>query len=314
MYRVDYIICFDIGGTFIKYGLIDQNGQMMFKDKAVTPKHDIQTLLPELIIEKVKLLQNDFAITGIGISSCGLVNHEKGEILFSNNLPGYSGMKLAETLFKSIELPVVVENDVKSACLGEMWKGAIQGKQNVVFLTLGTGIGSSIIIDGKIVNGSHHLAGELGHTVIVANGRPCGCGRRGCFERYAATSAFVNDFIEEKKKQGVILENVSGEQIIQLVNEKDPIASMVYKRFVSYISIGLVNIAHLLNPEVIIIGGGIAEQTDQFIQDINTEIKKEIMPIYHNQEDLVFPSALGNDAGMYGACYLTLKKLSHLQV
>ena len=314
MYRLGYIICFDIGGTFIKYGLIDQNGQMMFKDKAPTPKHDIQTLLPELIIEKVKLLQTDFDITGIGISSCGLVNHEKGEILFSNNLPGYSGMKLADTLFKSVELPVVVENDVKSACLGEMWKGAIQGKQNVVFLTLGTGIGSSIIIDGKIVNGSHYLAGELGHTVIVANGKHCGCGRRGCYERYAATSAFVNDFIEEKRKQGFILENVSGEHIIRLVNEKDPIATLVYERFVSYISIGLVNIAHLLNPEAIIIGGGIAEQTEQFIQDINTEIKKEMMPIYLSQKDLVLPSALGNDAGLYGACFLTLKKLSHLQV
>ena len=314
MYRLDYIICFDIGGTFIKYGLIDQKGQMMFKDKALTPKHDIQTLLPELIIEKVKLLQNDFKIAGIGISSCGLVDHKKGEILFSNNLPGYSGMKLADILFKTMALPVVIENDVKSACLGEQWKGAIQGKQNVVFLTLGTGIGSSIIVDGKIVNGSHHLAGELGHTVIVANGRPCGCGRKGCYERYAATSAFVNDYIEEKKKQGVVLENVSGEQILQLVNEKDAIASMVYKRFVSYISIGLVNVAHLLNPEAIIIGGGIAEKTEQFIQDINKEIKKEMMPIYQNQEDLVFPSALGNDAGMYGACFLTLKRLSHLQV
>lgn len=311
---MDYIICFDIGGTFVKYGLINQNGQMVFKDKALTPKHDIQTLLPELIIEKIKCLQNDFEITGIGISSCGLVNHEKGEILFSNNLPGYTGMKLAEIIFKTIELPVVVENDVKCACLGEMWKGSIQGKQNVVFLTLGTGIGSSIIIDGKIVNGSHRLAGELGHMVIVANGRPCGCGRKGCYERYAATSAFVNDYIEEKKKQGIILENVSGEQILQFVIEKDPIATMVYKRFVSYISIGLVNIAHLLNPEAIIIGGGIAEQTEQFIQDINTEIKNEIMPIYHNQEDLVFPSALGNDAGMYGAGYLTLKRLSRLQV
>lgn len=308
------LICFDIGGTFIKYGIIDQQGQMMYKDKALTPKQNIETLLPELIIEKVKLLQNDFKITGIGISSCGLVNHEKGEILFSNNLPGYSGMRLAEIVFKSIELPVIVENDVKSACIGEMWKGAIHGKQNVVFLTLGTGIGSSIIIDGQIVKGSHHLAGELGHTVIVANGRSCGCGRRGCYERYAATSALVNDFIEEKMKQGVILENVSGEQILQLVNENDPIASMVYKKFVSYISIGLVNIVHLLNPEAIIIGGGIAEQNDKFLKDINTEINKEMMPIYHNQDDLVFPSALGNDAGMYGACYLTLKRLSHLQV
>lgn len=308
-----YIVCFDIGGTFIKYGLMDRKGQMIFKDKAATPKSNIQKLLPELLVEKVKMLQNDFSIAGIGISSCGLVDHEKGEILFSNNLPGYSGMKLAEILYNVFEVPVSVENDVRSACIGEKWKGAIQGKQNVVFLTLGTGIGSTIIVDGKIVKGSHNLAGELGHTVIVSDGRPCGCGRKGCYERYAATSALVNDFIEEKKKNGEVVENISGEEILKLVNEEDPSALAVYKRFVKYISIGLVNVAHFLNPEAIIIGGGIAEQADQFIQDINTELKKEIMTIY-NQGTLVFPSLLGNDAGLYGACYIVLKKLNHLKV
>lgn len=312
---MDYIVCFDIGGTFIKYGVINRNGQMLFKDKVETPKSDIQKLLPELLVEKIEILQNEFLIVGIGISSCGLINHEKGEILFSNNLPGYSGMKLSEILFNHFKLPVSVENDVKSACLGEMWRGAIQGKKNVVFLTLGTGIGSTIIIDGNIVNGSNYLAGELGHTVIVNGGRQCSCGRRGCYERYAATSAFVNDFIEETKKNGEDVENISGEEILKLVEKGDPIASAVYTRFIHYISLGLSNIVHLLNPEAIIIGGGIAERADQFIQDINAEIKKEVMPIYHQDQDvLVFPSILGNDAGLFGACHLTLKKLSHLQV
>jgi len=310
---VGYIVCFDIGGTFIKYGLMDQNGHLIIKDKVVTPKSEIQKFLPEILVEKIKILQNDFSIAGIGVSTCGLVDHEKGEILFSNNLPGYSGMKLADILFNKFKLPVSVENDVKSACLGEMWKGAIQRMRNVVFLTLGTGIGSTIIVDGKIVNGSHNLAGELGHTVIVRDGRVCGCGRKGCYERYAATSALVNDFIEEKKKHGEFVKNISGEEILKLVMEKDSIASNVYKKFIHYISIGLVNVAHLLNPEAIIIGGGIAEQADQFILDINAEITKEIMPIYE-KGNLVFPSVLGNDAGLYGACFKVLKKLNHLQV
>ncbi|MBP0723629.1 ROK family protein [Bacillus sp. RG28] len=310
---MDYIVCFDIGGTFIKFGLLDRNGKMIFKDKAMTPKSNLQKSLPEFLVKRVKLLQNDFQIVGIGISSCGLINHERGEVLFSNNLPGYSGMKLAEILFNQLQLPVSVENDVKSACLGEMWKGAIQGKRNVVFLTLGTGIGSTIVIDGKIVNGSHHLAGELGHTVIVSEGRPCGCGRKGCYERYAATSALVNDFIEEKKKHGEVVERISGEEIFKLVTEEDPIALSVYKKFIRFISIGLTNVVHLLNPEAIIIGGGITEHADQFIQDINIELKKEIMPIY-NQGNIVYPSHLGNDAGLYGACYILLKKLNKLQV
>ncbi|WP_084006862.1 ROK family protein [Gottfriedia luciferensis] len=310
---VENIVCFDIGGTFIKFGLINRDGHLVYKDKVPTPKSNIQKLLPELLAEKIKKLQNDFLIAGIGISSCGLVNHETGEILFSNNIPDYSGMKLGEILFNLFKLPVSVENDVKSACIGEMWKGAIQGKKDVVFLTLGTGIGSTIIIDGKIVSGSRYLAGELGHTVIINNGRSCGCGRRGCFERYASTSALVSDFIDEKNKNSEVIKKISGEEILALVEEGDSIATAVYKNFINYISIGLSNIVHLLNPEAIIIGGGIAEQGDRFIQDINSEIKKETMPIYH-QETLVFPSILGNDAGLYGACYLTLKKLNYLHV
>ncbi|MFB7138404.1 ROK family protein [Gottfriedia sp. NPDC056225] len=310
---MEYVVCFDIGGTFIKYGLINRNGQLAFKDKVPTPISNIKRLLPDLLAEKIKSLQNDFSIVGIGISSCGLVNHETGEILFSNNIPGYTGMKLAEILSDLFNLPVSVENDVKSACLGEMWKGAIQGKQNVVFLTLGTGIGSTIIVDGKILSGTHHLAGELGHTVIVSGGRSCGCGRRGCFERYAATSAFVNDFIEEKKKEGITVENISGEEILALVEEGDSVASTVYQKFICHISVGLSNIVHLLNPEAIIIGGGIVEQGDKFIQDINSEIKKEIMSIY-NQDTIAYASILGNDAGLYGACYMTLKKLNYLKV
>lgn len=306
------IACFDIGGTFIKYGLMDSKGHLLLKDKVETPRSNIQKLLPELLCEKVKCLQNDYPISGIGISSCGLIDSEKGEILFSNNLQGYTGMKLAEILSNKVNIPVSVENDVKSACFGEMWKGAIQGKRDVVFLTLGTGIGSTIIIDGNIVNGSNRLAGELGHTVIVNDGRPCSCGRKGCYERYAAASALVKDYIEEKNKNGEIVERISGEEIMQLAIDHDPVALTVYKRFIQYISVGLANIIHLLNPEAIIIGGGIAEQAEQFIQDINNDLKKEIMNIYY-QDSFVFSAELGNDAGLYGACYIALNKRKHLE-
>ncbi|MEH7481285.1 ROK family protein [Neobacillus drentensis] len=306
------IVCFDIGGTFIKYGLLSNEGHLLLKDKVATPKSNIQHLLPELLCEKVKDFQKNYPISGIGISSCGLVDHEKGEILFSNNIQGYSGMKLSEILSHKLELPVSVENDVKSACLGEMWKGAIQGKRNVVFLTLGTGIGSTIIIDGKIVSGSMKLAGELGHTVIEMDGRPCNCGRKGCYERYAATSALVIDYIKEKKKNGEVVERISGEEIMLLALNQDPTALIVYKRFIHYISAGLANITHLLNPEAIIIGGGIADQAEQFIQDINNELKKEIMDIY-DKGSIVYSAALGNDAGLYGSGYIVLNNLNQLK-
>jgi glucokinase len=300
---MSHIVCFDIGGTFIKYGVFDPKGNLLVKSKMATPtSHEI----PDVLNNKVKLLQQDFHISAIGISSCGLVDREKGMILFSNNIKGYSGMKLGEILFSKTQIPVSVENDVKSACLGEMWQGAVKGKRNAVFLTLGTGIGSSIVMDGRIVNGSSGLAGELGHTVIVAGGKPCSCGRKGCLERYASTSAFVQDYKEQK---GVAVEDVSGETIMKLVKQGDPVALLVYERFIHYISMGLTNVIHLLNPEKIIIGGGITEGEGPLLQDINIQLRKEVMDVYGN-EDTVIASSLGNDAGLYGACYLALNRMN----
>lgn len=305
---MSHIVCFDIGGTFIKYGVFDPKGQLLVKSKMATPtSHEI----PDVLNKKVKSLQHDFHISAIGISSCGLVDRAKGMILFSNNIQGYSGMKLGEILFSLTQIPVSVENDVKSACLGEMWKGAVKDKRNAVFLTLGTGIGSSIVMDGRIVKGSSGLAGELGHTVIVAGGKPCSCGRKGCLERYASTSAFVQDYKEEALKKGVKVENVSGETIMELVKQGDPVALAVYERFIHYISMGLTNVIHLLNPEKIIIGGGITEGEGPFIQDINIQLRNEVMDVYGNEDtDTVIASSLGNDAGLYGACYLALNRMN----
>ncbi|MGM0867132.1 MAG: ROK family protein [Bacillota bacterium] len=303
---MSHIVCFDIGGTFIKYGVFNPKGHLLVKSKMATPtSHEI----PDVLNKKVKSLQHDFHISAIGISSCGLVDREKGMILFSNNIQGYSGMKLGEILFSLTQIPVSVENDVKSACLGEMWKGAVKDKRNAIFLTLGTGIGSSIVMDGRIVNGSSGLAGELGHTVIVAGGKPCSCGRKGCLERYASTSAFVQDYKEEALQNGMTVENVSGETIMELVKQGDPVALAVYERFIHYISMGLTNVIHLLNPEKIIIGGGITEGEGPFIEDINIQLRNEVMDVYGN-EDTVIASSLGNDAGLYGACYLALSRMN----
>jgi glucokinase len=303
---MNHIACFDIGGTYIKYGVFDEKGHLLVSGKIPTP---ISDEIPDVLNEKVKTLQHDHPISGIGISSCGLVDREKGIILFSNNINGYSGMKLGEKVSALINLPVSIENDVKSGCIGEMWQGAIKGKRNAVFLTLGTGIGSSMVMDGKIVNGYGGLAGELGHTVIVAGGISCSCGRHGCFERYASTSAFIQDYINEAIQNGITAENVTGETIMERVSEDDPVALAVYQRFIHYISTGLVNVIHLLNPEKIIIGGGITETSSSFIQDINKQVRNEVMDVY-GDEDIVISSSLGNDAGLYGACHLALIRMN----
>lgn len=303
------VICFDIGGTFIKYGVINQDGSLCFKDKTPTPKKDIQQILPMIIMEKLDALQREWSISAISISSCGLVDREAGIVLYSNNIPGYTGMNFIEALSPLTKLPIFVENDVKCGCMGEMWKGALQGKKDAVFLTLGTGIGGTILVNGKILNGSTNLAGELGHTVIVSNGRSCSCGRKGCFERYASTSALVQDYIRELRRRGFPVNSISGEEILQLVYKQEPGALKVYLKFVHYLSLGLANIIHLLNPESVIIGGGIVEQNEQLIQDVNKEIEKEAMSMYLNN-NIISSAILGNQAGLFGACYNALERLN----
>jgi glucokinase len=301
-----YLACFDIGGSYIKYALIDENGTMYEKGKETTPKNNTQEEIAVIIIAIVKLFQSTFPVTSIGISSCGLIDSEIGEVILSSNIPNYTGMKLSEEIYKQTGLPVTVENDVRSACIGEMWRGAGGGKRNIVLLTLGTGIGSGIIIDGKMIKGSRGLAGELGHIVIVHNGLECGCGGKGCYERYASTSAFIRQYIEEAKKDGIQFNEISGEEVMIRVKQQEARAVKVYKQFVQYIATGLISIAHLLNPEAIIIGGGIAEEGEEFIQDVRLAFREGSMSLYHSTN--ILTSQLRNDASLYGACYLGIKK------
>lgn len=301
------IACFDIGGTFIKYALINEFGKLRFKGKVPTPQIDAQNEIENIISEKTAEFQRNASVSGIGVSSCGLIDYEEGTILYAANIKGYSGMRIQEKIKKSTGLPVTVENDVRSACIGEMWQGSAKDDKDIVLLTIGTGIGSAIVINGEMIRGSAGLAGELGHMMIVQNGRECRCGQKGCFESYASTSALLRTYQEEAEKHHLIIADLSGEALMEQVQHQAPLATKVYNDFLSYLVTGLLNITYLLNPKMIIIGGGIASQGERFINEIRSLYEKRIMSIYQQKTALAAPM-LQNNAGLYGVCKLALGK------
>lgn len=292
---MNYSACFDVGGTFIKFGVVSSSGEIFLAGKMETPQEDAQARIPRIITEKVQLFQQDYSIKNIGISSCGLVDNKEGRVLFSSNIEGYSGLRLAEILNANTGLSVAVENDVRSACLGEMWLGAARGKQEVVLLTLGTGIGGAVVINGKLMRGAGNLAAELGHMSIVHNGESCPCGNSGCLERYASTSALVRYYKNLTGEQ-----DFRGKEIMELVHRGNKKAVEAYQLFLDYLATGLVNIAHLYNPEIIIIGGGITEQGESFLNDVQEKYDAKVMDLYKQSTKLVLAD-LHNDAALCGA-------------
>lgn len=301
------IVCFDIGGTFIKSSVINEKGHMLYKDKFPTPKANCRTLIPINIINKIKEVSNYFKVDAAGISTAGLVDSQKGRIIYaSENLPDYTGAEFSSILREELNIFCCVENDVNSAALGELWKGGAEGLESFVFISLGTGIGGAIVNDGNLLRGVKGGAGEIGHMVIKENGIPCNCGGQGCFERYASTSALLRAYKDETEAQ-----DITGEELIMLVRAGDPAANKVYNKYLEDLALGISNIVHILDPGNVIIGGGISAQGYSFLEDIDRAFRKKVMKSYGEYTKLHL-AKLANDAGMYGVAYTALKKLSDL--
>ncbi|WP_432402080.1 ROK family protein [Wukongibacter sp. M2B1] len=297
------VACFDVGGTFIKYGVVNEQGEILTKSKLHTPKKNCKKEIPEIIIQEIEKLKEYHNINSVGISTAGKVDSANGEIIFaSENLPGYSGTKLSKEIRKNTGLECFVENDVNSVALAESWKGAGKGLSTFVCLTLGTGVGGAIIINNKLYKGVMGGAGEIGHMVINEKGDNCNCGSRGCFERYASTASLIRRYSMES---GIPKEDLSGKDIFDRLENGDKQAVRVYKDFLNHIVTGLVNITHIFDPGLIVLGGGISAQGEPFFNDLNELFKSRVMPSYEEYTKIV-QAQLGNDAGILGACYIAL--------
>lgn len=316
-----YNIGIDLGGTNIKVGVVNERCEIIGKSNTKTNLPRPSEEIAESIAEGVRLACENAGIAlsevnSVGIGTPGTANRNTGVVLYSCNLD-FHNFELGRVLSEKLGTEIFVENDANAAAFGEVVNGAGKGYKNVVVVTLGTGVGGGIIIDGKIYTGFNFCGAELGHTVIEYGGRPCGCGRKGCFEAYSSATALINMTKEAMEANrgtkmwelcGNSLENVDGKTAFDGMRAGDAAAKRVVDTYISYLGCGLTNIVNTFQPELLLIGGGICKEGENLTAPLRRIIEEESYCIDPNRSTKLDIAKLGNDAGIIGAAYLyTLK-------
>ncbi|HKM03347.1 MAG TPA: ROK family glucokinase [Lachnospiraceae bacterium] len=308
-------ICFgiDVGGTSIKMGIFDLEGNVLDKWEIPTRTEDSgKNILPDIAEAiKIKMMEKSILkddIKGVGIGAPGPIDAE-GTVYKAANL-GWGVFSIRDELSSLLNLPVKAGNDANVAALGEMWKGGGQGHKNLVAVTLGTGVGGGIIINGEILTGSTGAGGEIGHIHIEDMEKDtCGCGNKGCLEQYASATGIVKlakKHLASSSKDSVLRSiEVSAKTVFDAVKAGDELAIDVAEEFGVYLGKGLAAIGAVVNPEIFVIGGGVSKAGKVLIEYIK---KNYVTYAFHGSNEALFALAtLGNDAGIYGAAKLVLE-------
>lgn len=311
-----YNIGIDLGGTNIKVGLVNEKYEIIAKATAPTDLPRPAEAICKSIVDTVWKVLNEAKVTigevnSIGIGTPGVANRNSGTVLYSCNLD-FKNTDLRSLIKKYLDKPLYVENDANAAAFGEVLAGAGKGFKDVIVVTLGTGVGGGIIIDGKIYTGFNFCGAELGHTVIEFGGRQCSCGRKGCFEAYSSATALINmtkEAMEEHKDSKMweiagSLDNVDGKTAFDGMRADDAAAKDVVKTYIDYLGCGLVNIINTFQPEVLLIGGGICKEGENLTNPLNEIIKRDSYCIDAERTTKLDICKLGNDAGIIGAAFL----------
>ena len=306
--------CFgvDIGGTSVKMGLFQEDGKLVEKWSIKTRKEcEVEQILPDVaasIQQKMKehgLLPNDVQGVGLGIPA---PVKEDGIVRGTANL-GWKYKEVKKELESLTGLTVKTGNDANMAALGEMWLGAGKGHENLVMVTLGTGVGGAIIFDGKCVSGGHGAAGEIGHVCVnEKETQVCGCGRKGCLEQYASATGIARmarQKISREKTNSILKENdVNAKKVFDAVKAGDKMAKAVAEEFGKYLGYALANIVVVCDPTIIIIGGGVSKAGEILLPYIEKPFREKVF--FANEKTEFALAKLGNDAGICGAARLVL--------
>lgn len=316
-----YYLGVDLGGTNIAIGLVDENLNIVLKDKVPTlasrPTGEIMDDMAALCRSLVERAGVSFdEVEAAGIAAPGSVDPENGIVRYSNNIE-MMDYPMADELKKRIPIKkVFLENDANAAALAEAKAGAGKGYSDLIMITLGTGVGGGIVIGGKLYSGFNYCGAELGHTVIEFGGRPCTCGRRGCFEAYSSATGLINmtkekmtektDSLMWKLTDGNI-NKVSGRTAFQAARKGDTAGAEVVDMYTKYLACGLANMINIFQPEVLCIGGGVCGEGDYLLKPLVELVRKEE---YGSENQTNFSkikmAELGNDAGIIGAAALGL--------
>lgn len=293
------ILVFDVGGTAIKYGMVDENFDVLFSEEMPTNAF----YGGNGVMKSLEMKMDEYAgqFDAIGISTAGQVDFEKGIVVDgTGNIPNYKGSDFKGTFEKKYGVPVAVDNDVNCAGLGEAHFGAGVGENNFLCLTYGTGVGGCIFWNGDVFRGTNCAAGEFGHMIVHADGRDCTCGRKGCYEAYASCRAFTNIVSERFDRY------MSGREIFKEENLKNPVIIEELDNWENEIVNGLVSLCNIFNPSLIILGGGIMSE-DLLVGHIKEKLYSRLADNYKCVR--IEKAKLRNKAGMLGAAYLANKLL-----
>lgn len=301
----------DLGGTSIKFALINRSGDTYFENtipsKANISKEAVILQLSKAIKELFVIAKSKGKrIIGIGIGTPGIIDKTERIVLGgAENIKEWENLPLANILEEEFKLPTIIANDANMMGIGEAIYGAAKGYENVVFLTIGTGIGGAIIIGGKLFNGFDNRGTELGHVPFIANGKHCECGSQGCLEAYASTSALIKDFSNQYKGK----EKINGKLIVKLYKEGNPIAIKCFEQHCDYLGHGIAGFINIFSPQKIVIGGGLSEAGSFYIKKITQRALHYAMRDCAVNTDII-AAKLGNRAGYMGAAAAVFEKIS----
>ncbi len=304
----------DLGGTYIKLAVLDERLALVAQDRVPTPADRgpeavIEAMAggAEALLRRAGVAREDVA--GVGIGSPGPLDLEAGVVIGMPNIPGFDHVPIRDRLARRLDLPAVLENDANAAALAEFLVGAARGVRDMVLLTLGTGIGGGIVLDGQLVHGAHGLGGEIGHMIVAPGGRPCGCGQRGCLERYASATYLARharQLIEQEGRASalsvVLAEkgDIDARDVVTAAGGGDALAAEVWSEAIEHLAVACVSLARVLDPELILLGGGMAKAGEALLEPLRGRFGDLHWKLAETRTRLALAS-LGNDAGVIGA-------------
>lgn len=309
-----FCIGIDLGGTFIKFVAMDADNKAGELLQLPTPPEGGGEALAaqmaagaEQVMETQGLSRDDCA--GVGIGAPGPLSRSRGVVIATPNIPGMIDVPMRDMVAGRLSLPATLENDANAAAYGEFLCGAGQGARDIVLLTLGTGVGSGIIIDGKILHGRHEIGGEIGHMIVDPGGEQCGCGQRGCLERYCSATNLADyamRLIRDEGRQSSLKAkmaeagSIDSKDIQEAAFAGDDLAAEVWDRGAYYLAVGLVSICRIFDPDKIILAGGMTKAGDRLMKPVREHFGRLHWSLTEPKTEVCI-AALGNDAGAIGA-------------
>ena len=313
-----YYVGIDLGGTFIKGGIVDDLGNILIEDKVPTESEGGASVvarnianLANSLLARLNLTASD--VVGIGMGVPGMIDTKRGIVTYSNNL-AWENFEIAKTVEDLTSLPVRIANDANVAALGEYKFGSGKNTNSIVLVTLGTGVGGGAIIDGRMLLGNEGAGAEFGHSVLVAGGEPCTCGRRGCFEAYASATALIRDTKKAMEshpdslmwKFAPTLDEVNGATSFSAMKQGDAVAKAVVDNYITMLGEGLCNIASVFRPDMILLGGGVSAEGDGLIVPLQEFVNNNIFGGKMGPRVKIACASLGNKAGLVGGAALLM--------